>query len=99
VVGTGEDHSVREFCELAFTRVGVELEWRGSGVDEVGVDRTTGATRVRVDPRHFRPAEVDRLLADSGKVRRVLGWEPSVTFEELVTMMVDADVQILGGNR
>jgi GDPmannose 4,6-dehydratase len=99
VVGTGEDHSVREFCELAFARVGVELEWRGSGVDEVGVDSATGMTRVLVDPRYFRPAEVDRLLADSGKARRELGWEPTVSFEELVTMMVDADVQMLGGNR
>mgnify|MGYP001824934547 CR=1 FL=1 len=85
--------------ELAFARVGVELEWRGSGVDEVGADGATGATRVRVDPRYFRPAEVDRLLADSGKARRELGWEPTVTFEELAAMMVDADVQMLGGNR
>jgi GDPmannose 4,6-dehydratase len=99
VVGTGEDHSVREFCEHAFARVGVELEWRGRGIDEVGVDRGTGAVRVRVDPRYFRPADVDRLLADSGKAQRELAWQPTVTFEDLVAMMVDADVQMLGGNR
>ncbi len=92
VVGTGEDHSVREFCESAFAHVGIELEWSGSGVDEVGRDRKTGVQRVIVNPRYFRPAEVDRLLADPTKAERELGWKPKVGFDELVRMMVDADV-------
>ncbi len=93
VVGTGEEHSVREFCELAFSCVGVELEWQGSGTDEVGVDRATGARRVVVNPRYFRPAEVERLLADASKVKRELGWQPKIGFEELVRMMVDSDLE------
>ena len=96
VVGTGEDHSVREFCEYAFAHAGIELEWSGEGVDEVGRDRSTGATRVLVNPRYFRPAEVDRLVADPAKARRDLGWEPQVKFEELVRMMVDSDIKGLG---
>jgi GDPmannose 4,6-dehydratase len=92
VIGTGEDHSVREFCEHAFDHVGVELEWSGSGIEEIGRDRTSGETRVVVNPRYFRPAEVDRLLSDSTKARRELGWEPRVGFSELVKMMVDADL-------
>ena len=92
VIGTGEDHSVREFCELAFDHVGVELQWSGSGIDEIGVDRASGEKRVVVNPRYFRPAEVDRLLSDSTKARRELGWEPRVGFEDLVKMMVDADL-------
>jgi GDPmannose 4,6-dehydratase len=99
VVGTGEDHSVREFCELAFTRVGVEIEWSGEGVDEIGRDRATGATRVVVNPRYFRPAEVDLLKADPTKARRELGWRPKVGFEELVQMMVDADLEAVARNQ
>ena len=97
VVGTGEEHSVREFCELAFAHAGIELEWSGSGIDEVGRDRTSGATRVVVNPIYFRPAEVDRLVADSSRARRELGWEPRVGFEELVRMMVDADMDAVNG--
>ncbi|HSO24304.1 MAG TPA: GDP-mannose 4,6-dehydratase, partial [Chondromyces sp.] len=99
VVGTGEDHSVREFCELAFARVGVEIEWSGEGVDEIGLDRRTGAQRVVVNPRYFRPAEVDLLKADPTKAKRELGWSPRVGFEELVHMMVDADVAAISQNR
>ncbi len=98
VVGTGEEHSVREFCELAFGLVGVDLEWSGSGVDEVGRDRATGTVRVAVNSRYFRPAEVDRLLSDSSKIRRELGWKPRVGFEELVKMMVDNDLEAIGAN-
>jgi GDPmannose 4,6-dehydratase len=97
VVGTGHDHSVRDFCELAFARVGIEIEWTGSGVDEVGRDRSTGARRVVVNPRYFRPAEVDRLLADPTRVQRELDWSPKVGFEELVAMMVDADLDAVRG--
>jgi GDPmannose 4,6-dehydratase len=99
VVGTGEDHSVREFCELAFAEVGVELAWSGDGADEVGRDRATGAKRVVVNPRYFRPAEVDLLKADPSKARRELGWVPKVGFEELVRMMVEADVEAVSRNR
>ena len=91
VVGTGEEHSVREFCELAFAHAGIEIEWKGSGLEEIGVDRATGTQRVLVNPRYFRPAEVDRLLADSSKARRELNWQPRVGFDELVRMMVDSD--------
>jgi GDPmannose 4,6-dehydratase len=96
VVGTGEDHSVREFCERAFAQVDIDLEWSGSGTDEVGRDRATGATRVVVNPRYFRPAEVDRLLSDSSKACRELGWEPKVGFDELVRVMVAADLEAVG---
>jgi GDPmannose 4,6-dehydratase len=93
VVGTGEDHSVREFCDVAFAHLGIELGWSGRGVDEVGRDRATGAIRVTVDPKYFRPAEVDQLVSDASKARRELGWEPQVGFTELVRMMVDADLE------
>jgi GDPmannose 4,6-dehydratase len=96
VIGTGEDHSVREFCELAFSQIGVELEWQGTGIDEVGRDKKNGVKRVLVNPKYFRPAEVERLLSDSSKAKRELGWEPGVGFEDLVRMMVDADIEAVG---
>ncbi len=96
VIGTGEAHSVRELAELAFAEAGIRLVWEGSGLDEVGRDRDTGETRVVVDPRYFRPAEVDHLLADASAARRELGWEPRVGFGELVRMMVRADLEELG---
>ena len=92
VVGTGEDHSVREFCEVAFHEADVELEWDGEGIDEVGRDRATGMVRVEVNPKHFRPAEVEMLLADPTKVKTELGWDPKVSFSELVQMMVRHDL-------
>jgi len=92
VVGTGETHSVRDFCEAAFTHVGIDIEWDGEGDQEVGRDRSSGAVRVEVDPRYYRPAEVDELQADASKARRVLGWTPKVSFGELVAMMVEHDV-------
>jgi GDPmannose 4,6-dehydratase len=98
VVGTGETHSVREFAELAFAEVGVKLDWRGSGVDEVGVDPATGVQRVLVNPRYFRPSEVDQLLADPSKVKNELGWQPRVSFPELVSMMVQHDVAEVKGD-
>jgi len=96
VVGTGEEHSVREFCEAAFARVDIELEWSGAGTEEVGRDRAGGDERVVVDPKYFRPAEVDALVADGSKARRELGWEPRVSFDELVKMMVEADLESVG---
>ena len=91
VLATGEAHSVREFVELAFGEVGVAIEWRGTRVDEVGIDVATGAVRVRIDPRYFRPTEVDDLRGDASKARTVLGWQPRRSFRDLVREMVAAD--------
>jgi GDPmannose 4,6-dehydratase len=98
VIATGETHSVREFCEMAFAHVGLPLTWDGQGVDERGIG-PTGQTLVRVDPRYFRPAEVDLLLGDATKARVELGWEPSTSFVELVRMMVDADIELISNSR
>ena len=95
VVGLGESHSVREFAELAFAEAGIRLEWRGDGLDEVGVDTVSGAVRVRIDPRYLRPAEVHHLRADAGRIRAELGWQPEVSFPELVAMMVRSDLDAL----
>ncbi len=97
VIGTGETHSVREFAERAFAEVGIELAWEGEGGDEVGRDAKTGAVRVTVDPRYYRPAEVDELLADPSRARSELGWRPTVGFDGLVSMMVRADLAALSG--
>jgi GDPmannose 4,6-dehydratase len=94
VLATGRTTSIRDFVNMAFGEVGVTLEWRGTGVDEVGVDARTGIVRVAVDPRYFRPAEVDLLVGDASKARRVLGWEPTYTLESLCQEMVAADVAL-----
>ena len=91
VIATGETHSVREFCEIAFDHVGMPITWRGGGLDEVGVT-AEGRVVVAVDPAYFRPAEVDYLLGDASKARRELGWKPRVSFGELVRMMTEADL-------
>ncbi len=103
VIGTGESHSVKEFIEHACNYAGVELEWRGNGLDIKGVIRSSlhtglnpGDVLVEIDHRYFRPAEVDYLLADSSKAKIKLGWEPKVTFEELVKIMMDADMKSAG---
>jgi GDPmannose 4,6-dehydratase len=93
VVATGEVHSVRDFCQRAFEVAGVELRWTGDGLDEKGVDAATGRVRVSVDPRYFRPAEVDFLRGDAAKARKALGWSPRVDFDGLVRMMVAADLE------
>jgi GDPmannose 4,6-dehydratase len=96
IVATGESHTVREFAELAFREAGIELEWRGKGVDEKGVCKATGNVIVEVDPRHFRPAEVERLLGNPAKARRLLGWDPGRTgFGELVRLMVESDMRLV----
>lgn len=94
VLGTGEKHSVREFVELAFKEVGVEIAWRGEGVEEVGYDVKTGTERVNIDPRYFRPTEVDLLISDPTKAREKLGWTYSTPFMDLVREMVAEDVKI-----
>ena len=94
VIATGHQYSVREFVDRAAARLGFHLEWRGKGVDEVGVDVLSGSTIVRIDPHYFRPTEVDSLLGDASKARSKLGWAPRVGFDELVAEMVDSDLEI-----
>ena len=89
VIATGEMHTVREFCTLAFREAGIELDWEGEGVEERGRDRKTGTILVEVDPKYFRPAEVEQLLGDPTKAKTLLGCNPTSTpFEELVRIMV-----------
>ena len=95
VIATGETHTVREFVELAFGELGIELDWHGTGADEYGVDRATGNTIVKVDPRYYRPAEVDFLLGSPKKAEAILNWKPRTTFRELVKIMVEADYKIV----
>lgn len=96
VIATGEYHSVREFTTMAFERVGIKLCWEGEGVNERGIDCATGKVLVEVDPRFFRPSEVDELLGDPAKAREKLGWNPRKTsFQELVNIMVDSDVRLM----
>ena len=91
VIATGESHSVREFCERAFAHVDLPLRWEGAGLKEQGLDRN-GRVLVEIDPRYFRPTEVDTMQGDASKARRELGWQPSVGFQKLVEMMVEADL-------
>lgn len=108
VVGTGESHSVREFVEKAFGYVGVEIEWKGEGVKEKGIVKSVdnrwshilrpGDIIIEIDPKYFRPTEVEHLQADITKAREKLGWEPRTTFEELVMIMVDYDMKLLDLN-
>jgi GDPmannose 4,6-dehydratase len=92
VLATGASHSVREFVERAFAHVGRVIEWRGHGVDEVGIDAKTGKVLVKIDPRYFRPTEVESLCGDASKAHQRLGWRPSITFEELVREMMEEDL-------
>lgn len=93
VIATGEQHSVREFVTLAANEIGIELRWEGQGVDEKGYDNATGACIVAVDPRYFRPAEVETLLGDASKAKEKLGWTPGTTFMELVREMAVEDLR------
>jgi GDPmannose 4,6-dehydratase len=99
VVATGESHTVRELCELAFELGGLPIEWKGGGVDEAGIHRESGRTLVRIDPRYFRPSEVDDLRGDAAKARAKLGWTPRTTFRELVSMMVASDMDLAARER
>ena len=92
VISTGVQHSVREFIELAAKAVGISIRWEGQGLDEKGIDANSGNKLICIDPRYFRPTEVDTLLGDSTKARRQLGWEPKTTFSELVKEMVATDL-------
>ncbi len=98
VIATGEQHSVREFTSIAFENVGIKLRWEGSGLDEKGIDESSGQVLVEVDPKYFRPAEVETLLGNPEKARRELGWNPTRTsFRELVRIMTDADIKLIKG--
>ena len=100
VIATGDDHSVREFTDLALRRAGITLRWEGEGVDEKGIDIATGRVLVEVDPKYFRPCEVEQLLGDPTKARTVLGWNPrKTTFEQLVNIMVDHDMAMIKNHR
>jgi len=98
VVATGETHRIREFVTKAFKVADIDIKWEGEGVDEVGINTKTGKVVVRVDPKYFRPTEVDLLLGDPTKCKQQLGWEPSVGFDELVKDMVDADMAFVKQN-
>ena len=94
VIATGQYHTGREFCTLAFREAGIELRWEGEGVEEKGIDVKSGKVLVEVDPKYFRPAEVDQLLGDPTKAKTILGWNPNKTsFEELVKIMVQHDMK------
>ncbi|KHF38259.1 GDP-mannose 4,6-dehydratase [Halalkalibacter okhensis] len=96
VIATGEMHTVRKFTTLAFKEAGIEIEWSGHGVEEKGIDKATGKVLVEVDPKYFRPAEVEQLLGDPTKAKTILGWNPTRTsFEELVRIMVKSDIKLV----
>ena len=97
VLGTGETHSVREFVEIAFAKVGIDIDWQGQGLDEVAINRANGETVVKIDARYFRPNEVEFLLADPSKAKRVLGWEHKTSFDELVDEMIAHDLKSMNG--
>ena len=93
VLATGETHTVREFIEVAAKKLGIDLEWQGEDVDEVGVDKNTGKVIIKIDSAYFRPAEVELLVGDYAKAKKELGWEPTVKFKGLVELMVDEDLK------
>lgn len=99
VIATGETHSVREFIEEACKHLGINLEWQGSGVDEIGVDKNTGKTIIEIDPVYFRPTEVDCLIGDASKAKKDFGWEPKIKFRELVKEMIDFDLDIVQNDK
>lgn len=98
VIATGETHSIREFAEEAFRNVGIDIVWRGRGINEKGVDRKTSKELIRVDARYFRPSEVNYLCGDVSKAKKALDWKPGVSFKELVKVMMEADTKSLNGN-
>jgi GDPmannose 4,6-dehydratase len=96
VIATGETHSVREFCTLAFQYTGIDIEWQGVGIMEKGIDKRTGKTIIEVDPKYFRPTEVDLLLGDPSKAKKLLSWNPVRTpFPKLVKLMVESDMKLV----
>ncbi|KAG6800466.1 GDP-mannose 4,6 dehydratase isoform X1 [Apis mellifera caucasica] len=98
VIATGETHSVREFVEAAFQYVGRTIKWEGEGINEIGQDVQTGQVLVKVNPKYFRPTEVDVLLGDATKAKEKIGWKPTITFENLVKDMMDSDLELMSKN-
>jgi GDPmannose 4,6-dehydratase len=92
-ISTGEQHSVREFVEISAKEIGIEIIWKGGGLKEVGIDAKTNNIIVRIDSRYFRPTEVETLLGDSSKAKNKLGWEPKISFQDLVKEMILADLK------
>jgi GDPmannose 4,6-dehydratase len=99
VIATGETHTVREFIEEACKILDIDLEWKGQGIDEKGIDRKTGKVIIEIDPRYFRPTEVDILLGDASKAEKILGWKPKTKFKDLVKIMIEEDMDILKNNK
>jgi GDP-D-mannose dehydratase len=95
VVATGETNTVRSFIELAFETIGIKLQWKGKGVDEVGLCKKTGKAMVKIDPKYFRPTEVELLIGDPTKAKEKLGWVPKITMQELCKEMVKADIKLV----
>ncbi len=93
VIATGKQFTVRTCVEMAFKKIGVNITWRGSGKNEQGIDAKTGKTLVEIDPRYFRPVEVDSLLGDAKKALEELGWKPSISFEAMIEEMVERDLK------
>jgi len=98
VVSTGEMHSVREFVEAAFKYIGQEIAWEGKGDTEIGKEKATGKIRIKINPKYYRPTEVEELLGDSTKAKNLLGWVPKVKFDELVKDMMDSDIELMKKN-
>jgi len=98
VISTGETHSVRKLVEKAFNCINVKIVWEGKGVDEVGRDSITNTVRVRINPKYYRPTDVDFLLGNSSKAKRKLGWEAKITFDALIEEMVKEDIKLLEQN-
>jgi len=99
VVATGETHSVRSFAEKVFERLEMPVEWTGSGEEEQGVEIKSGKVVIRIDPRYFRPAEVDLLMGDPAKAFSRLGWKPETSFDDLVAMMIESDMRLAQAER
>ena len=93
VIASGQAHSVREFAEKAFIHVGIEIKWRGEGIEEEGYDKKTEKVYVKVDPYYFRPSEANVLIGDSTKARNELGWKPKYTFDEIVKSMMEHELK------
>jgi GDPmannose 4,6-dehydratase len=98
VIATNETHTIRELCEKAFKHIGIDLTWNGHGLEEKGVDRKSNKILVEVDPKYFRPAEVDLLIGDYTKAKEKLGWQPKIDFSSLVKIMMDYDLKAEGSN-
>lgn len=96
VLATGETYTVRHFVELAFAKAGIEIVWQGEGVDEIGIDKATNTVLIRVDPKYFRPTEVDLLIGNPSKAKELLGWQPEISFDALVEDMVRQDCKLAG---